>query len=79
MAKSPDVLQQTLRASRIVLGALIILIGVVLSLPLVPGPGVLLIFVGLTVLATEFEWARRWRDRLREGFHRATGRKHGDG
>ena len=78
MAKSAPVLQQTLRASRIVLGAMTILIGIVLSLPLVPGPGVLLIFVGLTVLGNEFEWARRWRDRLRDGFYRATGRSYGD-
>jgi hypothetical protein len=78
MAKSTDVLQRTLRASRIVLGAVCILLGIILSLPLVPGPGVLLIFVGLTVLGNEFEWARRWRDRLRDGFRRATGRTHGD-
>jgi uncharacterized protein (TIGR02611 family) len=78
MAKSSRVLQTTLRASRIVLGAVIILIGIILSLPLVPGPGLLLVFVGLTVLASEFEWARRWRDRLRDGVQRVTGRSHGD-
>jgi hypothetical protein len=78
MAKSTHVLQRTLRASRIVLGAVIMLIGFILSLPLVPGPGLLLIFVGLTVLGNEFEWARRWRDRLRDGVHRVTGRTYGD-
>jgi len=29
-----------------------------------PGPGWLAIGFGLTLLASEFEWARDWRDRL---------------
>ncbi len=33
--------------------------GIVLSLPLVPGPGVLLIAIGLSMLALEFTWAER--------------------
>jgi uncharacterized protein (TIGR02611 family) len=40
-----------------VLGGLLLLIGVVL-LPL-PGPGWLIIFAGLGVLATEYPWAER--------------------
>ena len=43
-----------------VVGLLIIAGGVVL-LPL-PGPGWLIIFVGLAVWASEFEWARRLRN-----------------
>jgi uncharacterized protein (TIGR02611 family) len=74
----PHVLQTTIRASRIALGAVLVVVGVVLALPLVPGPGLVLVFIGLTVLGNEFEWARRWRDRLRQAFHRATGRPHGD-
>jgi Putative transmembrane protein (PGPGW) len=31
-----------------------------------PGPGWLAIAGGLGLLAQEYEWARRWRDRLRE-------------
>lgn len=38
-------------------GVLVILVGVVL-LPL-PGPGWLVIFAGLGLLATEYAWARR--------------------
>lgn len=37
-------------------GFLIIIIGIIM-LPL-PGPGTLIIFLGVTVLAIEFEWAR---------------------
>ena len=43
-----------------VLGVLVIIVGVLL-LPL-PGPGWLVIFVGLGILATEFAWAERLLD-----------------
>src|SRR5919199_201700 len=33
--------------------------GIVLSLPLVPGPGFLVVAIGLAMLALEFEWAER--------------------
>jgi hypothetical protein len=29
-----------------------------------PGPGILVIIVGLTMLALEFAWAERWLERL---------------
>jgi len=67
-------LQHTIRASRLVLGLALVLAGVVLAIPGVPGPGLLVVFVGLTVLSTEFEWARRLRDRLHAMFRRVTGR-----
>ena len=70
-------IHHTLRASRIAIGAALVVIGIVLSLPLVPGPGLLVVFGGLTVLSGEFEWARRLRDRMRAAFHRATRRHHG--
>ncbi len=69
-----SMLQHTIRASRLVLGLALVLAGVVLAIPGVPGPGLLVMFVGLTVLSTEFEWARRLRDRLRGLFRRGTGR-----
>ncbi len=67
-------LRHTIRASRIVLGLALVILGVVLALPGVPGPGLLVIFVGLTVLGGEFEWARRLRDRLQGLLRRASGR-----
>ena len=69
-----SMLQHTIRASRLVLGLALVLVGVVLALPGIPGPGLLVMFVGLTVLSTEFEWARRLRDRLRGLFRSGTGR-----
>ena len=67
-------LRNTIRASRIVLGLALVILGVVLALPGVPGPGLLVMFVGLTVLGADFEWARRLRDRLQGALRRATGR-----
>ena len=67
-------LQHTVRATRIVIGIVLVLLGAVLSLPLVPGPGLLIVFGGLTVLSSEFEWARRWKHNLHEQFRRLTRR-----
>ena len=63
----------TRRAYRLavgVLGAAIIVVGVVL-LP-APGPGWLIIFAGLAVLASEFEWAQRLLDFARRKVHQWT-------
>ncbi|WP_244304472.1 TIGR02611 family protein [Leucobacter viscericola] len=40
-----------------VFGVLVVVIGLIL-VPL-PGPGWLIVFLGLTILGTEFHWARR--------------------
>jgi uncharacterized protein (TIGR02611 family) len=45
-------------------GFVVLLSGIVLSLPLIPGPGVLLIAVGLGMLALEFAWAERLLERI---------------
>jgi tellurite resistance protein TerC len=55
-----------------VLGATVLLFGLLLLV--LPGPGLLVIFLGLTLLATEFVWARLWLRRLRVSTRRA-GRK----
>ena len=31
-----------------------------------PGPGVVAIALGLALLGSEYEWARHWRERLRD-------------
>jgi uncharacterized protein (TIGR02611 family) len=60
------------RAGAVVLGALITLVGIVMTGP-VPGPGFLVIPVGLALLALEFTWAERlleravvWADNAKE-------------
>ena len=47
-----------------VAGFAVIGAGIVLSLPLVPGPGIPLIAVGLAMLALEFDWAERLLARI---------------
>jgi uncharacterized protein (TIGR02611 family) len=63
---------KVVRAGVVVLGVLITLAGVVMTGP-VPGPGFLVIPVGLALLALEFTWAERlleraviWADNARD-------------
>jgi uncharacterized protein (TIGR02611 family) len=58
--------EQVRRGFRIVAGFTLLLAGVVMIVT--PGPGWLVIFLGLSLLAAEFIWARRLMDRMkREG------------
>lgn len=60
------------RIAVFVLGTTLLLFGAVLLV--LPGPGLLVVFLGLTLLATEFVWARLWLRRLKVSTKRA-GRK----
>ncbi len=42
----------------------VLLVGIVLSLPLVPGPGLPLVAIGLAMLALEFTWAEHLLRRI---------------
>ncbi len=55
--------EQVRRAFRIVAGFTLLLAGVVMIVT--PGPGWLVIFLGLSLLAAEFLWARRLMDRMK--------------
>jgi uncharacterized protein (TIGR02611 family) len=58
--------EQVRRVFRIVAGFTLLLVGIVMIVT--PGPGWLVIFLGLGLLAAEFVWARRLMDRMkREG------------
>lgn len=52
------------RAAIVVLGVLIVLAGIVMSGPGVPGPGIATILIGLGFLALEFDWAERMLERV---------------
>jgi len=64
-------LQQIKRVIKTVFGFTLLAIGIVLIVT--PGPGWLVIFSGLAVLAAEFLWARRLLDRLKSGAGRVAG------
>jgi hypothetical protein len=61
--------QQVMRIGRrigiAIAGGIVILAGVVLSVPLVPGPGLLVILLGLGILSLEFETPRVWLARIK--------------
>ena len=57
---------QLWRICRIVSGIALLLVGLFLSLPGIPGPGIVLIFVGFGVLSRDFQWAKRWHLRLKD-------------
>jgi uncharacterized protein (TIGR02611 family) len=61
------------RIAIVVLGVLIVVAGIGLSAPGVPGPGIAVIIIGLGFLALEFDWAERlleraiiWGDRVKD-------------
>jgi hypothetical protein len=59
------------KIARVISGFALILIGIVLALPLVPGPGIPLIILGLVILSDHFPWAKRlteWGKAKFEGF-----------
>jgi hypothetical protein len=69
-------LRHTVRIGRIVAGSILVGAGAILSLPLVPGPGLLLVVIGLGFLSHEFEWAHRLRLWAHREFTRLTRRDH---
>jgi uncharacterized protein (TIGR02611 family) len=63
-------LKQARRTAITVAGFTILALGVVMLVT--PGPGWLVIFIGLSVLGLEFVWARRLLGRLKEKGRRAS-------
>jgi uncharacterized protein (TIGR02611 family) len=52
------------RVAIVILGVLIVIAGIAMSGPGVPGPGIATILVGLGFLALEFDWAERMMERV---------------
>ena len=67
-------LQATIRVGRVIVGLVLMLAGVVLSVPGIPGPGLLLVVGGLALLGREFHWARRANEWLLAQGKRMMGR-----
>lgn len=59
-----------------VVGASVLLLGIVMIVA--PGPAVIVIPLGLTILALEFVWARHWLKKLREMISRRTAESHAE-
>lgn len=56
-------IEQVRRFSKILAGFTLLLVGVIMFFT--PGPGWLVVFLGLTLLAAEFVWAKRLMDRMK--------------
>ncbi len=61
------------RVAVVVLGVVLVLLGIAMSGPGIPGPGVVVILVGLSFLALEFDRAERLMDRVLEKLEQVTG------
>jgi len=61
-------LGQAKRLIVIVIGFTVLVAGV--AMIVLPGPAVVVIPVGLTILATEFIWARKFLDKVKERMQR---------
>lgn len=59
------------RIFRVTLGFLLLLAGFILALPGVPGPGFVLVLLGLVLLSEHFHWARRSLEWAKEKAARA--------
>jgi len=57
-------LQQAKRLIKIVVGFTLLAAGA--AMLVLPGPGIVVIMLGLALLAAEFVWARRLLDRMKE-------------
>jgi tellurite resistance protein TerC len=68
-------LAQAKRLIILIVGSSVLLIG--LALLVLPGPAFVVIPLGLAILATEFIWARRLLNRIKEGASRLTSKVRG--
>ena len=64
--------RQARRAVILVLGSSILLVG--LAMVVLPGPAILVVPLGLSILGIEFAWARQWLARMRASLDDAKGR-----
>ncbi len=61
-------IDQARRFFKILAGFTLLLVGAVMIFT--PGPGWLVIFLGLTLLAAEFVWAQKLMNRMKQGGNR---------
>jgi tellurite resistance protein TerC len=65
-------LQQAKRVIRTVIGFTVLLAG--LAMIVLPGPAIVVIPAGLAILATEFLWAKKLLERIKQGASNAFNR-----
>ncbi|MDP9139526.1 MAG: PGPGW domain-containing protein [Pseudomonadota bacterium] len=71
--KSPLTYRAAKRAVVAIIGGTVTLIGI--ALIVLPGPAFIVIPLGLSILATEFLWAKHWLQKVRQMASNLTSRK----
>ena len=64
------------RIAVLAVGSTVVLLGIVMLVT--PGPGLVVIPVGLAILSVEFAWARLWLRKVRESISNQNSKKHGE-
>jgi len=59
-------IQHAKRIARITAGVIVLIAGLIMVIPGVPGPGLLVIFIGLSILAVDFVWAHRLKTKIQD-------------
>ena len=62
------------RIAVLAVGSTVVLIGLVMLVT--PGPGLIVIPVGLAILGIEFAWARLWLRKVRESISNQNAKRH---
>ena len=70
-------LHHTKRVLRIAAGFVLLGVGLILMLPGVPGPGIVLVIAGLSILAIDFVWAHRLKTHLKNHADRVVAKMRG--
>ena len=74
----PKAVHHTYKAARriavLVVGSTVVLLGIVMLVT--PGPGLVVIPIGLAILGAEFAWARIWLRKVRESISNQASKKH---
>ena len=66
MAQLKRLIHHGKRVVRITGGIVVLVVGLILAIPGVPGPGFVFLFLGLSILAMDFVWAHRLKTKLQD-------------
>ena len=64
------------RIAVLAVGSTVVLLGIVMLVT--PGPGLIVIPVGLAILSVEFAWARLWLRKVRESISNQNSKNHAE-
>jgi uncharacterized membrane protein len=63
------------RLCRIICGFMLLVLGVLMSIPGIPGPGIIVIVLSFAILSRDFYWAERAHNYLKQLWHEVLERR----